>query len=151
MVKLNPFSLRQLTPTTSPAPSNVTVTLNTLIVDGSINILMTINYNNTIPFATIVNFDVNLVYTNGSTYTVPFSINMPANTPQGFGSFTLPGNAAQISQGLSNISNVVITNYSGTVIPNISITVNPTPTPTPTATLTPFPTVTPSPANCCDI
>jgi hypothetical protein len=74
---------------------------------------------------------------------------MAANTPQGFGTFTLPGNAAQISQGLSNITNVVVTNYSGTVIPNITIVVNPTPTPTPTATLTPFPTVTPSPANCC--
>ena len=139
------------TPTTSPAPSNVTILLNTLIVDGSINMLITINYNNTIPFATIVSFNLNLVYTNGTTYTVPFTINMPANTPQGFGSFNIPGNAAQISQGLTNISNVVITNYSGTVIPNINITVNPTPTPTPTATLTPFPTVTPSPANCCII
>lgn len=76
---------------------------------------------------------------------------MAANTPQGFGTFNLPGNAAQISQALSTITNIVITNYSGTVIPNVSITVNPTPTPTPTNTLTPLPTVTPSPANCCII
>ena len=139
------------TPTTSPAPSVVTATIATLVVDGSINVLVTISYNNTIPFATIANFDINLVYTNGSTYTLPFSINMAANTPQGFASFNLPGNAAQISQALSTITNVVITNYSGTVIPNVSITVNPTPTPTPTNTLTPQPTVTPSPANCCII
>lgn len=137
------------TPTTSPAPSVVTATIATLVVDGSINVLVTITYNNTIPFATIVNFNINLVYTNGSTYTLPFSINMAANTPQGFGTFNLPGNAAQISQALSSITNIVITNYSGTVIPNVSITVNPTPTPTPTNTLTPLPTVTPSPANCC--
>jgi hypothetical protein len=139
------------TPTTSPAPSVVTATIATLVVDGSINVLVTISYNNTIPFATIANFDINLVYTNGSTYTLPFSINMAANTPQGFGTFSLPGNAAQVSQALSTITNIVITNYSGTVIPNVSITVNPTPTPTPTNTLTPLPTVTPSPANCCFI
>jgi hypothetical protein len=76
---------------------------------------------------------------------------MPANALQGTGTFVLPGNAAQVSQSLSTISNIVITNYSGTVITNTSIIVNPTPTPTPTATLTPLPTVTPSPANCCDI
>ena len=139
------------TPTTSPAPSVVTATIATLVVDGSINVLVTISYNNTIPFVTIANFNINLVYTNGSTYTLPFSINMAANTPQGFGTFNLPGNAAQVSQALSTITNIVITNYSGTVIPNVSITVNPTPTPTPTNTLTPLPTVTPSPANCCFI
>jgi hypothetical protein len=120
-------------------------------VDGSIEVLVTINYSLTIPVNTIANFDVVLVYTNGSTYTVPFSINIPAGTLSGFDSFTLPGNAAQVSQGLSYITNIVITNYSGTVIPNVSLIVNPTPTPTPTLTATPLPTVTPSPANCCDI
>lgn len=139
------------TPTTSPAPSTITATIDTLIVDGSISISVEITYNYSIPFATIANFNLNLVYTNGSNYTVPFSISMPANALQGTGTFVLPGNAAQVSQSLSTISNIVITNYSGTVITNTSIIVNPTPTPTPTATLTPLPTVTPSPANCCDI
>jgi len=111
--------------------------------------LVTINYSSTIPFATIATFDLVLIYTNGSTYTIPFSINMPASTQSGFAQTVLPGNAAQISQGSTYITNIVITNYSGTVIPNVSIVVNPTPTPTPTVTLTPFPTVTPSPANCC--
>jgi len=120
-----------------------------LVVDGSINILVTIGYSLTIPVNTIANFDVVLIYTNGSSYTVPFSINIPAGTLSGSGTFTLPGNAAQVSQSLSYITNIVITNYSGTVIPNTSITVNPTQTPTPTLTATPVPTVTPSPANCC--
>ena len=111
--------------------------------------MVTINYSSTIPFATIATFDLVLIYTNGSIYTIPYSINMPASTQSGFAQTVLPGNAAQISQGSTYITNIVITNYSGTVIPNVSIVVNPTPTPTPTVTLTPFPTVTPSPANCC--
>jgi hypothetical protein len=139
------------TPTKSAPPSSVNTTINTIIVDGSINITVTVTYNISIPVATIANFNLNLVYTNGSTYTIPFSINMPASTLTGSGTFTLPGNAAQIIPGGSSITNIVIINYSGTVITNTTITVNPTPTPTPTLTATPLPTVTPSPANCCII
>jgi hypothetical protein len=121
-----------------------------LITDGSINIIVTITYSLTIPVNTIANFDLVLVYTNGSTYTIPFSININAGQLTGSGTFSLPGNAAQVSN-LSYITNLLITNYSGTVTPITSVTINPTPTPTATVTATPLPTVTPSPANCCII
>ncbi len=138
------------TPSLSGPPTSIIATINSLITDGSINILVTLSYSLTIPVNTIANFDLVLVYTNGSTYTVPFAVNISAGQLTGSATFSLPGNAAQVSN-LSYVSNLVITNYLGTVVPNVSITINPTPTPTPTLTPTPFPTVTPSPANCCII
>lgn len=138
------------TPTLSGPPSSITATINSLITDGSINIIVTITYSLTIPVNTTATFDLVLVYTNGSTYTIPFSININAGQLTGSATFSLPGNAAQISN-LSYTTNLVITNYLGTVTPITNITINPTPTPTATVTPTPNPTVTPSPANCCII
>lgn len=139
-----------VTPSKSPAPGSVNASFNALITDGSIDVVVTVTYNLTIPVLTIVNFDLVVILTNGVIYNVPLQITIPASNLSGSVTYTLPGNAAQVSN-LTYISNIVITNYAGVVVPNVNIVVNPTPTPTNTPTLTPFPTVTPSPANCCSI
>ena len=145
-----PTATPTLTPSPTGAPVSINASFNTLITDGSIDVLVTISYNLPINVATVVNFDLNVVLNNGVIYTTPLSVNIPANNLNGSVTFTFPGNAAQVTN-LTNITNIVVTNYSGTVIPSFNLTINPTPTPTPTATLTPLPTVTPSPANCCDL
>jgi len=139
-----------VTPSNSPAPASINATIDAQINDGSIDIVVTITYNLSIPIDTVVNFNLNVVLNTGVVITVPMFVNVTAGSLTGTATTTLPGTASQVSN-LTNISNIVITNYAGTVVPNVIISINPSPTPTNTPTLTPLPTVTPSPANCCPI
>jgi hypothetical protein len=139
-----------ITPTKSLPPASLNTLFNAVIVDGSISVTTTVNYNLGIPVPTVVNFNLNIVLSNGAIITVPESINIPASTLSGSVTTTIPGNAYLVTN-VTNITNIIVTNYFGVVIPSVNIVINPTQTPTPTPTLTPVPTITPSPANCCPI